>query len=207
MRNVIRSIEDKAIEREKRLELGLEANRDIESALQWWEEASRILCRQASDPHTTNLSILEQKILEYKELRLLQVEYDSFVNVQYSARLTKTILQVQELAEQYEKKISSSRTGPKPVQPVEPRLVELKPAVDSATTDSNEYATTEESGEECAKSPSGSVRNRGSEKNSGDSQSGRDSQNRRNLQGGQRLNASLTAVVMSSSAVCIISHY
>ena len=161
---------------------------------------------------------------------MLQVEYDSFVNVQYSARLTKTILQVQELAEQYEKKISSSRMGPKPVQPVEPRLVELKPPVDSTTTDSsgskirilsfyrfffkiesitiisiwnphssNEYATTEESGEECAKSPSGSVRNRGSEKNSAELK--RDLQSRRNLQNGQKLNASLTAVVMSSSAV------
>ena len=64
---------------------------------------------------------------------------------------------------------------------------------------SNEYATTEESGEECAKSPSGSVRNRGSEKNSAELK--RDLQSRRNLQNGQKLNSSLTAVVMSSSAV------
>ena len=62
MRNVIRTIEEKAAEREKRLELGLEANRDIENALKWWEDASRILCRQASDPSTSNLGILEQKV-------------------------------------------------------------------------------------------------------------------------------------------------
>ena len=129
IRNIINSIESNTNERKNRLALALEANRDIENALSWWEESSKILCRQISDQNAYSVSFLEEKLNESKRLSLLTAEYDGFVNIQYSTRLTKTILQVQELIEQYGKKISSSRKEPKPVQPVEPRLVELKTAI------------------------------------------------------------------------------
>jgi len=93
IRNIIHSIESNTNERKTRLALALEANRDIENALSWWEESSKILCRQISDQNAYSVTFLEAKLNESKSLLILTAEYDSFVNIQYSQRLTKTILQ------------------------------------------------------------------------------------------------------------------
>ena len=67
--------------------------------------------------------LLEEKLVEACDLILLTTEYDSFVNIHYSTQVTKTVLQVEELIEQIQKKISNSRKEPKPMAEVEPRML------------------------------------------------------------------------------------
>ncbi|CAG5110023.1 Oidioi.mRNA.OKI2018_I69.chr2.g4474.t1.cds [Oikopleura dioica] len=181
VKHLITRIEDSSEDRRSKLELGLAANRDMEAALDWWESASKILCRAASDAVQYSASFLEQKLEEGRKLKILNEDYDAFVRLQYSTRLAKNSEQVNELCEQYEKKILLVRIEEKPVPiaPVEPRIVVKNPKLqeisrDDSQAESSEYISTEESSEECNKSTDKLT--------------------------SMRLNTSLSAVVMSSSA-------
>jgi len=66
----------------------------------------------------TKIFIFDQKFLFFDKNLIFDQNLDFL-----------TLLTVDELIEQYGKKIHSSRKEPKPVQPVEPRLVELKSTI------------------------------------------------------------------------------
>lgn len=126
LETIICQINQATKQRRERLERSLEIAHQIEQAQAWWEKATTMLSNNAADEveleamiaSSTKLSIFEHTKND------TQNGTDTFATEHHGERISSVCEKVRALNEQYVRLKRHQPTPPKPVQHVEPRLVD-----------------------------------------------------------------------------------